>query len=155
MTITPQLLMELIESTIAARRETEDTIRDLRQQLEQLDDERSALEQEEQGYRLALTRRFPEAAAVSAPESAPHAEAGLFPLADDIADQSRSDAVETAVRVLTQAADFATPAGIEEFLQQHGRSDSRDAIGAALAYLNRSSRVANVGRAKWQLARKG
>lgn len=151
MAITPETLVELIESTVAARLEAEGKMRDLRQQIEELDVECSELAQEEQGYRLALARRFPDAAASSAPEAAPRADVGLFALQNDIASQPRSDAVESAVRVLTQGAEAATPAAIEEFLHERGRSDTRDAIGAALSYLNRNSRVINVGRAQWRL----
>lgn len=152
MAITPEVLVELIDSTVVAREETEARLRDIRQELEELENERAALEQEEEGYRAALARRFPEIAAESAPEEAPRADVGLFPLADDFTTQPRSDAVETAVRILTQEAPSASPADIESFLRDRGRSDSRDAVGAALAYLNRTSRVTNVGRGQWRLA---
>lgn len=151
MAITPDMLVELIESTVAARVEAEDKMRDLRRQMDELDVECSQLTQEEQGYRLALARRFPDAAAASTPQQAPRLEVGLFALQNDIVDQPRSDAVESAIRVLTQDGEPATPAAIEAFLHERGRSDSRDAIGAALAYLNRTDRVVNVARGQWRL----
>lgn len=151
MAITPDVLVELIESTVTARREAEEKILDLRRQIEALDVECSELAQEEQGYRLALTRRFPEAPQASPPQEPTRHEVGLFALQNDIVSQPRSDAVEAAVRVLTRDGGTATPAAIEAFLHERGRTDSRDAIGAALAYLNRSDRVINVARAQWRL----
>lgn len=152
MPITADTLLELIESTIAARQETETKIRDLMEQIQELETERDDLRVEEQGYRLALARRFPDSAAATT-EARTSAVVGLFSLDDGLERQPRSDAVETAVKILSRGPEgFATPAAIEEFLHERGRDDSRDAIGAALAYLNRNSRVMNVGRGQWKLA---
>lgn len=150
MPITPDMLIELIESTITAREDTEAQIRKLAEKIQELEKGREELRTEEQGYRLALARRFPDTVAETA--EAP-TSTGLFSLDNGLEQQTRSDAVETAVRILSRGPEgFATPAAIEEFLEERGRDDSRDAIGATLAYLNRSSRVANVGRGKWKLA---
>lgn len=153
MAITPETLIELIENTISTRMERADEIRNLRQECERLEMKLEELQQEEQGYRLALARRFPDVAGMSVPVSSPtpSAQAGLFALPDDLVTQSRSDAVEAAIRVLTRTASVASPAAIEEFLRSRGRDDTRDAIGAALAYLNRTDRVKNVGRGQWRL----
>ncbi|WP_298944582.1 hypothetical protein [uncultured Microbacterium sp.] len=150
MAITAETLIELIQSAIDARAIAESRIDAKREELAELERELDLLEQEEQGYRLALTRRFPETPSEDVPGSMPAVNEGLFPLVDDIASQGRSDAVWTAVKMLSRTGSTASPAGIEDFLRERGRDDSRDAIGAALAYLNRTKRVVRVGRGQWR-----
>jgi hypothetical protein len=150
MAINAELLIELIESTIAARKDVEKTRNDLRRKLEDLSEEIEALDRDEQGSRLSLARRFPNAEAPGN-ESAPAERAGLFSLGTEFDAQSRSDAVEAAVRTITREQPTASPAEIELFLRERGRDDTRDAIGAALAYLNRTDRVTRVSRGQWQI----
>lgn len=152
MAITPEMLMELIESAIEARQEIEDDLRELAKRAERLERERDEIRLEEQGYRLALARHFPDSAPVR--ETSASASNALFAIEDGIATMARTDAVEFAVRHLSrEPGEVATPAEIEEFLRARGRDDSRDAIGAALAYLNRNGRVQNVSRGRWQPAK--
>jgi hypothetical protein len=152
MSITPDTFLELIQSAAAVRADTQREVDRLRKELQKLEAAIASLEQEEQGYRLALARRFPEAADAQLPQPQPGDEPELFPLEDDLRKQSRSDAVEAAVRVITKTEPSATPTLIEEFLHERGRDDTRDAIGAALAYLNRNGRVTNIARGHWRLS---
>ncbi|WP_300591638.1 hypothetical protein [Microbacterium sp.] len=152
MSITPDTFLELIQSAAAVRAETQQEVDRLRKELQQLEATIASLEQEEQGYRLALARRFPDTAGAHLPQPQPGDEPELFPLEDDLRKQSRSDAVETAVRVISKTEVSATPAHIEAFLHERGRDDTRDAIGAALAYLNRTGRVTNIARGQWRLS---
>lgn len=149
MTINAELLIELIDSTVSAREKVEKRMSELREELESLTDDIDSLNLEEQGYRLALARRFPTAHAPGE-ESAPGTRTPLLSLDGDLAARSRSDAVETAVRMIARDAPAASPTAIEEFLHERGRDDTRDAIGAALAYLKRTNRVTRVSRGQWQ-----
>ncbi|MEI5585410.1 MULTISPECIES: hypothetical protein [unclassified Agromyces] len=149
MAITASTLVELIESTIEARHETDKQIQALRRELEGLEVKRDQLLQEEQGYRFALARRFPDED-IDAPNFAADSAPGSVRRTDDFLKQTRADAVEAAVRSIADERGTASPAAIEEFLRAGGRDDTRDAIGAALAYLNRTDRVVNVARGQWQ-----
>lgn len=62
---------------------------------------------------------------------------------------SRTHVVEKAVEVLARMNGAATPDSIQEFLQARNRDDSKDMIGAALAYLNKKTKVRSIGRAQW------
>jgi hypothetical protein len=64
---------------------------------------------------------------------------------------SRTAAVEHAVRQLAGDGTPTSPAEIESFLNSVGRADTRDQIGAALAYLNRKNVVERASRAQWRM----
>lgn len=59
---------------------------------------------------------------------------------------SRTSAV---LRVLSDHDYPLSPAEITERLRSHGRSDRRDPVAAALAYLKREGRVEHVGIGAW------
>ncbi len=62
----------------------------------------------------------------------------------------RTAAVMLAVEVLAEGNGYATPAGIEAWLQEHNRDDDRDQFGGALAHLNRTDKIHSVGRGRWK-----
>ena len=149
MAITPEMLTELIDDTIAARRSVEQRIRDLESQASRLSREREQLLKEEEGHRLTLERLFPHALAAHSSDVASSGQGSLFPVAEDLSSHSRTDAVEAAVRALSGSDRTASPAEIEAYLRDHSRDDTRDQIGAALSYLRVSGRIDRHGRGQW------
>lgn len=69
---------------------------------------------------------------------------------DDWSRAGRAEAVEKALAELTNTKGFASPTEIEELLKQHNRTgDTRDYIGASLAYLRRTNKAYTRARAEW------
>jgi hypothetical protein len=157
--------------------EAEDALRDLRS-------ERQGVQREFSAFRSAYERLFnEEAPSGGAPDAdepdifgftSPRSEVYVLQTksptptldlgirepetpADDWRDVGRSAAVLMAVHeLLNDGHAYASPADIEALLRSKGREgDTRDYIGAALAYLNRSGQVDNVGRGQWVLSRQG
>ncbi len=150
MPITEEVLAELVQDTVAARRVVEQRIRDLESQIADLDRERDELLKEEEGHKLALARLFPHAASATSPSGESSGQSPLFPIDEDLSRISRTDAIEKAVHAINAAEGRpASPAEIEDYLSNHHRSDTRDQIGAALSYLRVSDRIQRVGRGQW------
>lgn len=148
-------LIDLIELSRSQREKAESQAVSFRDRLAELETTITQLNQEEQSFLAALNRYFPEAVAGIADEKTFEPEKPQPITQDGVARLGRSEAVELAVQSITRKATTASPEAIEEFLHASGRTDTRDQIGAALAYLNRSGRVERLARAQWRLVSTG
>lgn len=140
MAVSEAELLDLIEDARKERARLEAEITAARSNLAQLDQKKADVSREQEALVLSLRRLFPHA-------EAPQLES------DDLADlsqHSRMAAVSCAVKDLDAREGIATPAGIEAFLHSRGRSDSRDAIGAALSYLRSHGKVRSISRGRWR-----
>jgi hypothetical protein len=148
--VTPESLTELILEAQKSYDDVQKEIDSLNEQLEKLAKQRTELQLERDAFVNSLERRFPE---FPVPIPNVRARIGSITLTvipkDDWSYLNRSEAVERAVQELTLQEDFATPARIQELLGTRNRDDSRDAIGASLAYLNRTNKVHSPARAQW------
>lgn len=145
MAITAETLMELIDDARANRVRIDSDITRVRDELTHLEQRLVEARAEEEMYRLTLERKFPSTSTMAEPT----ALEGLDEANEDMSEFSRTDAVAQAVRVIATQSGVASPEAVEHYLRSRNRSDTRDAIGAALAYLNRRGKVRNVGRARW------
>lgn len=123
--------------------ETEKLLGELKQQHRQLLNEQRVLEN-------VLSRLGVVAEAVPVGPHSERAGDATGVADEDWSRDGRSDAVLRAVVAIAKSGRPATPGDILELLQAHNRAgDTRDYIGASLAYLNKSGRVKNVGRGQW------
>jgi chromosome segregation ATPase len=155
MSINADTLTELINDAAQSRKKIETELSAVEHRLADLHRQRDELRREEEVYRLTLERRFPDYAAAQSFTLELHesAQSLLDELqADNFPSLPRTTAVEKAVEALSATQGFATPADIETYLRERDRSDGRDQIGGALAHLNRTNKVNNVGYGKWVLA---
>lgn len=149
MEITADVLSELIADARYERRRVDEQIAALHVQLDELEQRRDDLTTEEESYQRTLARKFPTA-------EAPAEEQQTLLLEDPVSDlrhMPRSAAVELAIAEITKSTSFASPSDIEDWLKERRRTDTRDQIGAALAYLNRTDKIRSLGRARWALLR--
>ena len=147
MTISAEVLTEFIREAQSAYDDVQEQLRLLAERQSELGKQRDEIAEERDAFIASLERRFPDT-------KVPQADVTKYPLSfevpvDDWSNLSRSDVVERVVKQLTEEKGFATPAEIESILDSKNRADTRDAIGAALAYLNRSHKVHSVKRAQW------
>lgn len=149
MAITLETLTELIAGSRAAREEVEQEITAVEHQLAVLERKQNELQREEEGHRLALARLFPESSDAM-PTPVEQENTLLFPAESDLAPLPRTVAVEAAVRDLSAGSALASPSAIEQWLHERGRSDERDAIGAALSYLNKRGSIRRESRGAWR-----
>jgi hypothetical protein len=170
MAVTLQTLEELALEAEAVRDSLQARREDLLTQAANLNKEIQEVRAEENAYRAAIARRLPMA---NADESVNIAAAGggvdhIEEVVDaGVVDESvdparptptldwgnlaRTGVVEVAVREISAEKGFATPAEIEEFLDQRNRVDTRNEISGALAHLNRTNKIVSVGRARWAI----
>lgn len=147
MAITAESLMELILEAQKANEEVEIELAAVQTRLAALTKRSDALKAEEEAFRASFERRYP-GKLEPALSTVPAAVARTSP-ENGWSTLSRTDSVQEAVKSLTEVKDFATPSEIENLLREKGRTDSRDNIGAALAYLNRIGKVHRRARAEW------
>jgi len=150
MDITVDVLKKLIEDSIAARADVDAKRRDLQELMFELDREHAQLRAEEEAYRSAIARLFPEQIDEVAVSS--DADVQAPPTGKGFASLPRTEAVKAAVWDLGSGSSAAAPAEIEDYLHERGRTDTRDNIGAALAYLHRKHLVRRVSRGQWRPA---
>jgi len=140
--VTPEVLVDLIKdaettrASMEAERFTTEGV--LRKLVEAIDEVSS----EEHTYRATLRRRFPNYVVEATTKSTDH----TLELWTNL---SRNNAVENAIKEVNAKHATVSPADIEECLKAHGRSDDRDQIGGATAYLNREKRIHSLGRGRW------
>jgi len=146
-------LTDLIADANAERKQVDDDLSDALLALEILKTRQAQLREEVDAYTSTLTRRFPDAQ-----PDLPSVDPSSFDLGVDMPVQvdwvamPRTVAVERAIGEVTMNKESASPGDIQASLIGHGRNDTRDQIGGAVAHLNRTSRIANLGRAEWVLA---
>ena len=148
MAINAESLTELILETQSTYTTIEAELTHIQARAAELMEQRDLLKQEEEAFRSSLARRFPgtDVPGTIASDAGPEVQADKD---DDWVEVSRSAVVERVIKLLTENKGFATPAEIENYLREKGRDDSRDNIGAALAYLNRTKKVHSRARAEW------
>ena len=155
MAVDYQTLIDLIDDARKARAEVDVELADTERRVSELRQRQQVLREEEDMYTLTLTRRFPGEQAGLAAVTPESFDSGFdMPIQLDWLAMPRTDAVELAIQEITSnvMVDAASPGDIENFLRNRGRDDSREAIGGAIAHLNRTSRIQSVGRAQWALA---
>jgi hypothetical protein len=145
--------IEMIEDANRAYEDAQAELRRAKERVFELSEKSEVFQQERNFFIASFERRFPDHASPDAISEQHNPQIDLFPhpWADDWSNETRSDAVEHAVREITEKNEYATPAQIEEFLSSKNREDTRDAIGATLAYLNKTSKVHSTGRAQWAI----
>lgn len=155
MAITADSLTELVLETRRAYAEVNAELEAAQERVLDLIQQRENVASEEEAFVASLCRRFPDHKIpgdepIKKPTDPIQLDGGMSIIPkDNWSYDSRSDAVQRAVAELTEAKGFATPAEIEQLLKTRARDDSRDAIGAALAYLNRTNKVYSRARAEW------
>lgn len=150
MAITAESLSELIQETRKAFADVEDELVQLRKREAELQKQREDLAGEEEAFVSSLRRRFPDYDVSGSPLASPINREELGKSEDvDWREMPRSEAVLRAVTELNDTSGSASPGEIEELLRSRQRGDSRDNIGAALAYLNRSKKIWRRGRGDW------
>lgn len=147
------LLESLISDAREKRLEIDEEITGIEERLKILRKKRSDLHDEEVVLTSVLFRQSEgnDTTAHSTTTDEPATPSTETDDADaDWSRDGRSEAVERAVAELTAAKGFATPAEVEELLKQRNRTgDTRDYIGASLAYLRRSHKAHTRARAEW------
>lgn len=152
MAVSAESLTELIVEAQKAYVDIQTELDKLANRVLELNDQRDAIAAERDAFISSLERRYPGAEVPMAATGKPDTHVGFREVpADDWSVFNRSEVVLRAVKELTEEKSFATPAEIEERLKSKNRDDGRDAIGAALAYLNRSSahKIYSRARAQW------
>jgi hypothetical protein len=148
--VTAESLTELITEAQKAYDEVQREIDALNERLGVLAEQRTDLQIERDAFISSLERRFPDA-----PVPVPNAKLRISSITassiapDDWSYLNRSEAVERAVKELTEQKGHATPAEIQDLLSRRRRDDDRTAIGASLAHLNRSKKIHSLTRAQW------
>lgn len=154
MAISMETLKELISDAQRSRESVEKSLADVQARFQELAAERDELRREEETYRATLARRFPTADAPLSQELDLEIESNEES-GEDWVNMARTDAVEKVVLLLSDEQGVVRPADIEGELRRRGRTDSRDAIGGALAYLNKNGRVKSVGYGTWTAPLRG
>ena len=151
MAITAETLIDLILETRRAFVDVDTELSTLKMREAELRLARQQMADEEEAFVASLQRRFPgEEVPGKSPAIEAEDEGNFFQIPeDDWQHEARSDAILRAVKELTESAGVASPGSIEELLHARNRDDSRDAIGASLAYLNRTNRIWRQGRGAW------
>ncbi len=146
------LIEALIDDARDKREQVDEEIAEVEERLKTLRKKRSDLRDEEVVLTSVLFRITGNGKDSSENET-PADEPGTVSSQAEDNDWSavgRSEAVERAVAELTTSKGFATPADIEDLLKQRNRhGDTRDYIGASLAYLRRTHKVHTRARAEW------
>ncbi len=142
------LLESLIDAARDEREKIDDEVAVIEDQLKTLRKKRTALHDEEVVLTSVLFRQT--AGTGAAPISNDVDGSPVDPGDGDWSQEGRSEAVEKAVVEITAAKGFATPAEVEELLRKRNRTgDTRDYIGASLAYLRKSDKAHTRARAEW------
>jgi hypothetical protein len=136
MAVPLETLTELVADAKNARTQAEAEVQELNVKIE-------ALRQEEDALRAVLSRRMGQEPS----QLQPPATSGV--IYGSWADLSRTEAVYRAVGEITGTGRPASPSEIETVLASHRRTDDRDQIGGALAYLRRDGRIHRLGRGRW------
>jgi hypothetical protein len=155
MAIDYKTLTELIEDARQSRERVEAELVEAQMAVALLKRQQEELREEEDAYTATLTRRFADEQGDLPPVDSDSFDLGVdMPVQIDWRAMPRTNAVERAIAELTGTWEDepASPGGIENFLRQRGRDDDRDAIGGAIAHLNRTGKIRNVGRAQWVIA---
>jgi hypothetical protein len=147
--VTAESLKELIDEAQRAYDDVSEELDRALARVQELTEQRAAISAERDAFIASLERRYPDQA-VPTPETPKGLSFKIVELPpNDWSYLNRSEAVERAVKELTELENFATPAAIQDLLAERGREDNRDAISAALAYLNRTNKVHSLARAQW------
>ena len=160
MAVTSTTLIELVQEAQDSLEAIEDELIKLQARAAELVTTRDVLKEEERALLLILKRRYPGALPEAGLEQGPkEEESGAEPKREvgavfqldpnDWSYKTRTEAVVDAVEFLTEQNGTASPPSIEDLLKHRNRSDKRDAIGAALAYLNRTKKIWRRGRGDW------
>jgi len=145
------LLESLIDDARNKRENVDAEIAGIEERLKTLRKKRSELHDEEVVLTSVLFRQSAGDDTSAHPRKADE-PATTSTEADDAdwSREGRSEAVQRAVAELTAIKGFGTPAEVEELLKQHNRTgDTRDYIGASLAYLRKSHKAHTRARAEW------
>lgn len=153
MAVSAESLIDLIEEAQKAYNDIQKELNDIASRTLELNKQRDAIAKERDAFTSSLERRYP-GTPVPVDDSQTGPSTRVPPCfveipADDWSLYNRSEVVERSVKELTEEKGFATPAEVEAMLKSKNRSDNRDAIGAALAYLNRTKKVYSRARAEW------
>jgi len=146
MTVSFETFSLILDDAADAVRKKEEELEKAQREVERISQERDELRRERDTLAAVARRRFPGTTI--------QGQQGVSAF-EDWADLPRTSAVLEAVRRLTEESPWASPGAIERFLREQGRDDTRDYVGAALAYLNRNEKVENKGRGRWALRHSG